>query len=267
MRFDLCLFSTDTADIAAAVGSGVDAIVVDWETRGKVERQAGADTEINADSLDDLRRVRAATRATVICRINAVGPTTVEEVAGAAREGADEILVPMVRTPGDVERVLALAPAGVRVGILIETVDAVAEAAMLAGLPLSRVYVGLNDLAIERRSSSIFAALADGTIDRLRPLFPMPFGFGGLTLPERGCPIPCRLLIGEMARLECGFSFLRRSYKRDMRGRVPQAEIPRLRAALEQARRRSRGEVIADTRALHECVTAPAGRTAKGACA
>jgi len=132
------------------------------------------------------------------------------------------------------------------VGILIETVDAVGCAFELARLPLSRVYVGLNDLSIERRSRSLFEALTDGLVDGIRPYFGVPFGLAGLTLPECGRPIPCRLVIAEMARLSCGFSFLRRSWRRDMAGRDPRVEVPRLKAAIESSRRRSAGEIARD---------------------
>jgi hypothetical protein len=114
------------------------------------------------------------------------------------------------------------------VGILVETLDAVARAAELARLPLTRAYLGLNDLAIERQSCSIFAAVADGTLEHVRRPFEVPFGFGGLTLPEGGSPLPCRLLMGEMARLGCRYSFLRRSFHRDVHGRELAVEIPRL---------------------------------------
>ena len=233
--FELLLFATDPAVVRAAVAAGVDGIIVDWERRGKIARQASADTQINDDTPDDLRRVRAATTARVICRINGVGETTDAEIETAIDAGADEILVPMVRAPQEVERVLDATAGRTGVGMLVETVDAVANAAAFAGLPLTRVYVGLNDLSIERGSPSIFAAVSDGTVERLRGMFEVPFGFGGLTLPERGDPIPCRLLMGEMARLECGFSFLRRSFYRDTRD-VPMGDaVSRIRQGLSTA--------------------------------
>jgi len=57
-RFTLTLFSTRPAFIRQAVAAGIDAVLVDWEYRGKERRQASADTQINHDTLDDLRRVR-----------------------------------------------------------------------------------------------------------------------------------------------------------------------------------------------------------------
>ena len=142
----------------------------------------------------------------------------------------------MVRSAGEVERALELVGGRVGLGILVETRDAVAAAGDLARLPLSRVYVGLNDLAIERGTPTIFAPLADGLLDELRERFAaVRFGFGGLTLPEAGTPLPCRLLMGELARLRADFTFLRRSFYRDVAGKDPEQEVARIRAAVAAA--------------------------------
>jgi len=233
--FSLFLFSTDVDLIRAAAEGGVAGIVVDWEHIGKAERQAGFDTQINHDTLEDLRRVRAYTEARVLCRINAFGPWTHREVKEAVEAGADEILLPMVRSVEEVEQVLEWVQGRCGVGILIETREAVRRCQDLARLPLTRVYLGLHDLAIERQTPNPFRAISDGIVEQVRCAFHVPFGFAGLTLPDRGFPIPCRLLIAAMARLGCSFSFLRRSFLRDMAGRNPRAEIPRLLEALQEA--------------------------------
>jgi hypothetical protein len=256
--FELFLFSTDPYTVSRHAEAGVDGFIVDWERLGKETRQAGADTEINTGTPADLRRVRAATKARVVCRVNQHGPWTAAEVEDAVANGADEILVPMVRSPDEVSDVIALAAGRCGVGILVETVDAVRCAKELARLPISRVYVGLNDLSIERGSRSIFEALADGLVDGIRPLFPVPFGLAGLTLPESGRPIPCRLLIGEMARLSCDFSFLRRSWRRDTAGREPAAAVARIRSAIEGAWRRNAAEVARDRAELVEAIAVAA---------
>lgn len=256
--FELFLFSTDPDTVSRHAAAGVDGFIVDWERLGKETRQAGADTEINTGTPADLLRVRAATKARVVCRVNQHGPWTGAEVEDAVDSGADEILVPMVRSPEQVLDVIALAAGRCGVGILIETVDAVRCAKELARLPISRVYVGLNDLSIERRSRSIFEALTDGLVDGIRPLFAVPFGLAGLTLPESGRPIPCRLLIAEMTRLSCGFSFLRRSWRRDTAGREPSPGIAQIRSAIESAGLRSTAEVARDRAEFVEIVAAAA---------
>jgi hypothetical protein len=256
MKFELLLFSTDATFIKEAVASGVAGIIVDWEHAGKPERQSGADTEVNYGTVDDLRNVRNSTDATVICRINAYGEQTPHELEQAIGAGADEVLLPMVRTVGEVEKVRALANGRCGVGILVETTNALRIVEELARLPLTRVYVGLNDLAIERRSPNLFTALVDGTVEGVRRHFRSSFGFGGLTIPDRGSPIPCRLLIGEMARLKCSFSFLRRSFHRDIRGRDMKVEIPRILESLQQARLRSPQDVAQDRSELIDAISA-----------
>lgn len=248
--FELLLFSTDVAVVRDAATAGVDGIVVDWEQRDKRCRQANADTEINSDTFEDLCRVRQAAPVPVICRINGIWESTEEEIDRAIAGGASEILLPMVRTAREVEAVLDVVAGRCGVGMLIETISAVECARDFAGLPLSRVYVGLNDLAIERRSPSIFEAVLDGTVERLRQLFAVRFGFGGLTLPHRGHPVPCNLLIAEMMRLDCEFSFLRRSFRRDIDGHSIGEGLRQIRAGLAHARTRGDREVAQDRRAL-----------------
>lgn len=259
--FSLVLFSVAPDFIRKAVQAGIRDIIVDCECRGKERRQAGADTEINSYTAADVRRVRRATSARVLCRINGPGPDTPVEVEAAIQAGADELMIPMVRSPWEVEAVLRAVGNRRPVGILVETVAAVNCVSDLASFPLSRVYVGLNDLAIERRTPNLFTALVDGTLDRIRSAFDVPFGFGGLTLPDRGSPVPCRLLIGEMARLSCSFSFLRRSFCADIRGRDINAEVPRILEALSIANSRTAREEARDRSELLAAVESwePAG--------
>src|SRR5688572_10136286 len=138
--FDLFLFSTNPIEIREAVAAGVSGVVIDWEQAGKIDRQRHADTEINTQTLDDLRAARAATPAKILCRINPFGDGTQQEIEDAVTAGADEILLPMVRSVEYVAAVLTLARGRCGVGILVETVAAVDCVDALAALPLSRVY-------------------------------------------------------------------------------------------------------------------------------
>ncbi|PWW23556.1 HpcH/HpaI aldolase/citrate lyase family protein [Geodermatophilus normandii] len=229
---DLLLFSVDPVWGRDVVAAGAAGIVVDWERRGKHRRQAGEGTQINADTLEDLVRMRAATDGRLLCRVNAAGPWTAREVAEAVAAGADEVLLPMVRTPEEVDRTLDLVAGRCGLGILVETQDAVDRVAELARRPLSRIYVGLNDLRIDRRSQELFRPLVDGTVDAVRAAVGTRFGVGGLTLPGGGFPVPGMLLAAELVRLRTDFTFLRRSFTADMAGRDPAVEVPRLLAAL-----------------------------------
>ncbi|MDK3256535.1 aldolase/citrate lyase family protein [Blastococcus capsensis] len=234
---DLFLFTTDAAWGRDVVAAGAAGLVVDWERRGKLHRQAGEGTQINADTPADLSRVRAATPGRLLCRINGLGPWTAEEVAEAVDRGADELLLPMVRSAEEVDRALDVVAGRIPLGILVETQDAVDRVGELVRRPLARIYVGLNDLRIDRRSTELFRPLVDGTVDDVRAQVPMPFGVGGLTLPGHGFPLAGDLLAAELVRIGARFTFLRRAFTADMAGRDPFVEVPRLLAGLDELRR------------------------------
>ncbi len=255
---DLLVFSTSPAFAAACVQAGAAGVIVDWERRGKHRRQAGEGTQINNDTPADLARVRAATPGRLLCRVNGAGPWTRDEVELAVELGADEVLLPMVRTPEQVDLALDAVAGRAGLGILVETQDAVERVAELADRPLSRVYLGLNDLRIDRRSDSLFTPLLDGTVDRVRAACgSVPFGVAGLTLPDAGWPVPSVLLAGELARVGARFTFLRRSFTADVAGRDLQVEVPRILASCAAAAARTAGEVAEDRAALAAAV-APA---------
>ncbi len=237
---DAFVFTVDPVFARAAVRAGAAGVIVDWEHRGKRERQRGADTQVSTDTAADLARVRAATSGNVVCRVNGWGPWSEAELEQAVAMGADEVLLPMVRRPEEVDAALAVVAGRCRVGILVETTEGVRRADELVRRPVGRVYVGLNDLMIDRGGRTLFAALVDGTVDRVRAAMPrgVPFGVAGLTLPEAGRPVPCRLLAAELARLDASFTFLRRSFHADMAGRDLAVELPRVTGAVAAARRR-----------------------------
>jgi hypothetical protein len=257
--FELLLFTEDPGIIEQCCRAPqIRGIVVDWENQGKRERQSGFDTQVNQLTAEDLRMARLVTPAgtPVLCRINGWHGSTHDEIENAIENGANEILLPMVRRPHEVEDTLRVVDGRVPVGILIETRGASECAAELSALPISRVYVGLNDLAIDLGNESLFDALCDGTVDRIRERVAetMPFGIAGLTLPECGDPIPSRLLACELARLRASFTFLRRSFLRDIQARDPQVEAARMVAAVESARLRDAATVVADQTEFRETV-------------
>lgn len=262
LRLEPFLFSADTALVTAVASIGVPlqsrvgAVVVDWERSEKSQRQAaakeiiGVSTQIAPDTPADLRRIVEISAVPVLCRIDAwrqCGPADLEAAVAA---GAAEIILPMVRGPEEVAEALDLAAGRVGVGVMIETVDAVASAEEIASLPISRAYVGLMDLAIERRTHDIFDPLYDGVLERMSRVFAaMPFGFGGLTLPGLGHPIPTRLLAAEMVRLGCDFTFLRRSFIRDS-GDDPASGVAAIREMIQEMTARSPDRVTQDRQLL-----------------
>lgn len=254
---ELQLFYNGPASLEVAVAGGIDAIVVDCEEAGKRERQQGHDTEINRWQPTDCEQVRRlAPSVRVLCRIDSIrnaGKAAIEQALVAAAAGAHEVLLPMVDRVEEIERVLEALGGRAELGAMIETEGGVALAAEIDALPLRRVFVGLNDLMIERRSKHLFEHLLDGTVEQVRSrIRRLDLGFGGMTLPDRGHPVPCRLLVAELARLQCRFTFLRRSFYRDLAGSGldPATAVGRMRAAWAQAIGRTDEEIEADREEL-----------------
>ena len=243
-HFELFLFTVDCDLVRQASSCGVDAIIVDWEWRGKEERQKNFNTQINHHTLDDLKAVAKTATIPIICRINAIGPNTKKEIEEALCHGAGELCIPMVRTKEEVEKALDGVKNRAKVGVLLETNVAMNGALEISSLPLSRMYVGLNDLCIENQSHNLFAPLANGQLDKLRPKISRPFGFGGLTLPHIGHPIPCQLLIDAMVRLDCHFSFLRRAFLKDTAGKNMGSAISTIRHAIHRSRQKSLQQIL-----------------------
>lgn len=252
----LILFETQPVRARAAQAQGISGFIFDVERRGKTERQHEFDTEISSTTLDQLATFVAQSRIRPICRIDSWHSGTPSDVELAIESGAGELILPMVRTVTEVERLLALVAGRIPVGIMVETNEILDCLSEISRLPLARVYVGLNDLMIIRGGRNLFEPMIDGTIDKIRSqIGPLCFGVAGATHIDHGFPVPFRLLLAEMARLEVDFTFLRRSFHRDVR---PDEIGAALRGILEHWRdlqMRSSSEIAKDHSALETAVT------------
>lgn len=190
--------------------------IVDLERKGKHLRQSLYDTQISEHTIQDLEQVKKLTSSKVICRINPQNEVNKDEINQVLDTGVDELLLPMVRSCAEVEQVLQVVNNRAEVGIMLETNDALQNASEFNQLPLSRCYVGLNDLAIENGHYNIFTPMVDGTLERLSNQISKKLGVAGLTHPQFGDPIPCQVLIRMMKMFDCSFGILRRSFYRDL---------------------------------------------------
>jgi hypothetical protein len=253
-EFELLLFYKDVLSAHEAIDAGVNGIILDWESKGKTSRQISYDTQISVHNKHTLLEARQL-NSNLICRVNGFPFFSEEEVKTAIDAGANEILLPMVRSPHEIEHVLHLINGQCAMGILVETTDATQRIEELVQFPLKRVYVGLNDLHIDSKSANLFEPFRDGSLDRLRASCPLHFGIAGLTHPNAGSPIPCHLLLGEMVRLNTNFSFLRRSYYHALKEYSAVDIVESIHNRITILKKRTDFEIAEDRKALYEKIT------------
>ena len=215
--FEFFSFYSNLEKTLKGIEAGLNGVVVDLETRGKEGRQSHYNTQISEHNLSDLKELRSNTSSHIICRINGGNYLSKEEISDVIAAGANEILVPMITNLKQMDFLVNVVPNDIALAIMIETNEAVNLAQTLDEYPISRVFVGLNDLSIARKQKNLFLPLIDGTVETVRKKLNCQFGVAGLTHPAAGYPVPCDLLINEMKRLHCTFGFLRRSFYRDLK--------------------------------------------------
>jgi hypothetical protein len=249
-------FITNSVPLAQfAVEQGADRIFVDLETLGKNERQGHLDTLISSHSVADVAAVRTVVpQGRLMVRINPINEDTVDEVEQVIEAGADIIMLPMFRTPREVELFVSAVNGRARTMLLVETVGAMEslhECVAVHGL--DEVHIGLNDLHLELRKRFMFELLADGTVDRMAQVLNdalVPFGIGGVARVGEGL-LPAELILAEHARLGSTAAILSRTFHRraetvaDIRAQMDfGAEIAKLRQAYEHHLNASQDDLL-----------------------
>lgn len=243
----LLLFTTDVDFALTAQAAGIDGIMVDWERRGKADRQDGYDTQINVDTPAHVTALAGRLAIPVAVRINPWGAETRQEIDLALDCGARMIMLPMAERTDQVRQFLQLVDGRAITIVQIETLGLLQQVESLSNLDWDYAYIGLNDLMISRGGSWLWEPLLDGTVESVyRSLPGRKVGFGGVTIVGGGHPIPFLTLLGEMARLGCGMSFLRRMFHRDLADRDLCREIAAVRQTWQALRARGPRAVAAD---------------------
>lgn len=252
----LFLFTTDEHIASNAMAAGVDGLVIDWEQAGKSDRQLNYDTQINADTVGDVVRLREALpQADILVRVEAQPGLMQDQVAAAIQAGASTLMLPMARTAQDVTLFLDAIAGRAASVIQIETQDLFENCADLKDLAWDYAYIGLNDLAISRGREWLFEAFVDGTVDRIFDTLPgRNIGLGGLTVVSGGFPLPFPKLFSEMARLGCAMTFMRRSFHREIVGRDLKAELDAARSLWHALDQRGREAIDHDHSLFLEAV-------------
>jgi hypothetical protein len=238
------LLITNDPEVARfVVTHGVGRIMVDTEITGKAERQAGKNMILSDHTIEDVGRIRAAVPAAdLLLRVNPFHAGTAEEIRRGAAQGANLVMLPMVRHPAEVAAAgLVAQECGIGLVPLVETAAAMTRFERIIGCPgVKEVYVGLNDLHLELGCDFLFEPVAGGLIDHLAGIARragIPWGFGGLATLGSGL-VPGELVLAEHARLGSTRVILSRAFTRhaktlaDLRAAIDlPAEVAKVHAA------------------------------------
>ncbi len=210
-------------------------LFVDLERNGKAERQAGRNTFISSHTLDDVGRIKAVLRRSMLMvRVNPLHAASANEVDAVLDRGADLLMLPMFTRAQELRDFCALVDGRRPVVALLETSQALACLPDWITAPgLHEVYVGLNDLHLSLGLRFMFEPLALGLVDSVAHSAHaqgLRFGFGGIARLQEGL-LPGMDVLAEHARLGSQSVILSRTFHRPDAGATLEADVAALRKA------------------------------------
>lgn len=194
---------TNKPDIAAfAENCGVHRIFIDLERHGKLERQGHLDTVISLHSFDDISSVKSVLHTSeLLVRINPFYEGTESEINTAIENGADIIMLPMIKSLEDVAATGNLINGRAKFMPLIETVASLECIREIDALPVvDELHIGLNDLHLEMKLDFMFQLFPLGVMEKSTKGLRKPFGIGGVSRANDGL-VKGKNVIGEHVRL------------------------------------------------------------------
>lgn len=217
------MYITNNPQVAIiAQEAGVNRVWVDMEYIGKEQRQAGMNTVKSHHTVEDVVALRkVVSRSQLQVRVNPIHEaspeycSSKEEIDNVIEAGAEIIMLPMFKTPKEVEQFVEYVDGRARVLLLCETREAAEQIDEIMSVQgIDEMYVGLNDLHLSYGQKFMFQPLCDGKMDRLAEKIKakgFPFGFGGIARVGFGM-LPAEYIIGEHYRLGSTAAILSRGF-------------------------------------------------------
>lgn len=217
------MYITNNPQVALiAQEAGVNRVWVDMEYIGKEQRQAGMNTVKSHHTVEDVIALRnVVPRSQLQVRVNPIHEasseycSSKEEIDNVIEAGAEIVMLPMFKTPKEVEQFVEYVDGRARVLLLCETREAAEKIDEIMSVQgIDEMYVGLNDLHLSYGQKFMFQPLCDGKMDRLAEKIKakgLPFGFGGIARVGFGM-LPAEYIIGEHYRLGSTAAILSRGF-------------------------------------------------------
>lgn len=211
------MYITNNPEVARiAEKNGVDRVWIDLETMGKEERQRNINSVKSRHTIHDIEVVSKVLKTSeMLVRVNAWNQSSVDEIEQVITAGADRIMLPMWRNPGEVTSFLTAINGRVKNTLLLETKEAVECLDEVLKNPLvEEIHIGLNDLHLSYGLDFMFELLSNGMVEALCNKIRkagIPYGFGGIARIGGGM-LPAEKIIMEHYRLGSTRAILSRSF-------------------------------------------------------
>lgn len=211
-------YITNNPDVALACErAGVDRIFIDMEYIGKDKRQGGLDTVKNHHTVEDVKNIRAViTTAKILVRVNPIHEGSQEEINAVINAGADFIMLPMWKTPQEVNTFVSIVKGRAKTMLLLETDEArscLDEVLKTDGI--DEIHIGLNDLHLSQHKKFMFELYVDGTVDEIVTKLKaknIKFGIGGVGKVNCDNLLPAEHILCEHYRLGSSMAILARVF-------------------------------------------------------
>lgn len=217
------LFYITNNIIEAQIVDGLDInwIFIDLETIGKKERQIGRNTVLSNHTINDIHKIRSKINNTkILVRCNPIGEWSKDEFHEINSIGLeiDMVMLPYFKTIHEVKIFIDLLDTSkIEPALLVETLDSVTNLEQIIKIfPFKYIHIGLNDLHIERETTSMFEPYIDGLMDKITLILQnnnQNFGIGGIgKIGAKMSPTP-ECVLNEHLRLNSSGVILSRSFK------------------------------------------------------
>lgn len=198
----------------------MDYVMIDLETKGKRERQAGKSTWISDHTIQDIVKAKMTlTLSTLIVRINSIHESSKQEIDDVIEAGADLIMLPYFNTLEEVNTCYELVNQRVGIVLLFETLNSLTIAdEIFKTYKVEFAHVGLNDLSMELRYPFLFEILKTNLIDyffEIAHRHGVPSGFGGIGYSESSKISP-KLIYSEHVRLQSSRVIISRDFVKNI---------------------------------------------------
>lgn len=217
---ELLYITNEIKEAIKAEKAGVDIIFIDLEIDGKIERQGHLDTVISKHKLEDIKKIKKEiTKAKILTRINPINKKSANEIEKAIEYGSDILMLPMFKTPEEVEEFIKLVNSRAETCLLLETSQAFCRSEDILKIKgIDRIHIGLNDLHLSLGLDFMFECLSCGIVDilieKIKKYPSIKYGIGGIARIKEGL-LPAEKILCEHIRLGSSAVILSRTFKRN----------------------------------------------------